>query len=327
MKRVLVVDEVDELTERQAKEHLPPGFELTLADAGDRAAQLAGAAAADYLIVAGVPLVAEVIEAGARLRLIQKLGVGVDKIDLAAAARRGIPVGITAGENAPSVGEAALLLMLALYRRLAEADAQVRAGRWPKLAIAARSHELLGRRLGIVGLGRTGRQTAKRARAFEMEIVYHDIVAPPADVQAALAARPLALDELLATSDVVSLHVPWTRLTHHLIDRAALARMKRSAILVNTSRGEVVDEAALARALTDGIIAGAGLDVFEQEPVSGPRPILAAPNLVATPHVAGVTVDCLARMWRHAYANCALLAGGGALAADDRVDPDALAAH
>lgn len=327
MKTIVVVDDWDELTERQSSELLPPGFTLRKAHAGDPDEQVRLAAEADYLVVSGVWLRAPVIEAAGRARLIQKLGVGVDKIDLAAAARRKIPVAITAGENSSSVGEAAILHMLALYRRLGEADAAVRAGRWPKMEIAARSRELLGRRLGIVGLGRTGREVAKRARAFAMEIVYHDIVAPPPEVEAALAARPLPLDELLATSDVVSLHVPWTTQTHHLIDAAALARMRPSAILVNTARGEVVDEGALERALRAGTIAGAGLDVFENEPVAGPRALFAAPNLVATPHTAGVTVDCLARMWRHAYRNCTILDSGGALAAEDLVDLEALRAR
>jgi D-3-phosphoglycerate dehydrogenase len=324
VKTIAVVDDWDELSERQAKEHLPGGFRIAPAQAGDLAAQVRAAAEADYLIVSGVWLRAPVIEAGRRLKLIQKLGVGVDKIDLAAAERARIPVAITAGENSSSVGEAALMLMLALYRQLREADQAVRAGRWPKMAIAARSRELLGRRLGIVGLGRTGRQVARRARAFAMEIVYHDIVAPPPEVERELGARPVALDELLATSDVVTLHVPWTRQTHHMIGEAALARMQRSAILINTSRGEVVDEAALDRALRSGAIAGAGLDVFEGEPVAGPRPLFESPNLVTTPHTAGVTVDCLARMWRHAYANCVTLESGGALAADDLVDLEAL---
>jgi phosphoglycerate dehydrogenase-like enzyme len=317
--RVLVVDRFDPPTDGDAERFLPAGLELVKADARDQAAQLARVGDADCLVVGGVPLGERVIEAGRRLKLIQKLGVGVDKIDLAAAARCGIPVAITPGVNAAAVGEATLMLLLALARRLLAADAGVRAGRWEKLVFAHATHDLAGRTVGIVGLGRTGKQVAKRLAAFDVRTLYYDIVRPGADVESQLQVRFAPLDELLAQSDAVTLHVPLTAITRRMLDAQALARMRPGAYLINTARGEVVDEAALEAALRSGQLAGAGLDVYDGEPLTAARPLFALPNVVLTPHVAGVTRECVTRMWHHAYANCVRAAAGEPLAADDLI--------
>lgn len=319
MSRVLVVDRFDPPTAGDAERFLRAGLELVKADARDEAAQIERVADADCVIVGGVPLGARVIEAGQRLKLIQKLGVGVDKIDLAAAARCQVPVAITSGVNAGAVGEATLMLLLALERRLLAADAGVRAGRWEKLAFANTIHDLAGRTVGIIGLGRTGKQVAKRLAAFDVRTLYYDIVRPGSDVEAQLQVQFAPLDELLAQSDAITLHVPLTDATRRMIDERALARMRPGAKLVNTARGEVVDETALEAALRSGQLGGAGLDVFDGEPITAARPLFALPNVVLTPHVAGVTRECVDRMWHHAYANCVRIAAGEPLAPDDLV--------
>ncbi len=322
--RILLIENHDPTLEADVRAMAPPEFDLDLADAGDEAAQLRLAARANYIVVGGVPLTARVIEAAPGLRLIQKLGIGVDKIDLAAAARRGIPVAITAGANSMAVAEATMLLMLAVYRRLLEADASIRAGRWIRPHLGPFCYELADKTLGIVGLGNIGKQVAKRARAFEMRLRYFDKVRPAPELEEHLGVRFLPLEELLTTSDIVSIHVPWTYETHHMIDAARLALMRPHAVLINTARGEVVDEAALEQALRAGVIAGAGLDVLEREPVREKRSLFELPNVVFMPHMAGVTRDTRRRMWAHAFANCSRVAAGESLRPEDIVDPEAM---
>jgi len=319
MRRVLVIDRFEPPTEGDAEHYLPAGLELVKADVRDQAAQLERVAAADYLIVGGVPLGARVIEAGTRLKLIQKLGVGVDKIDLAAAARCGVPVAITSGVNASSVAEAVVMFLLVMERRLFAADAGLRGGRWEKFVFAHATHDLAGRTVGIVGLGRVGKQVAQRLAAFDVRTLYYDIVRPGTEVESQLQVRFAPLADLLAQSDVVTLHVPLTDATRRMIDEGALARMRPGARLINTARGEVVDEAALEAALRSGHIGGAGLDVYDGEPLTAARPLFELPNVVLTPHVAGVTCECVTRMWHHAYGNCVRVAAGEPLAPDDLI--------
>lgn len=318
--KILLIDNLEATTHVDVPGLVPAGLTLDLADAWDEATQRERIADANYVVIGGVPLTASVIDAGPKLRLIQKLGVGVDKIDLDAAARRGIPVAITAGANSAAVAEQTFLLMLALYRRFLEADASIRAGTWARPRLFPHCYELADKTLGLIGFGNIGKQVAKRAAAFDLTTRYYDIVRPAPEVEARLGAQFRPFDELLAESDIISIHVPWTHSTHHMIDERALARMKPSAVLINTARGEVVDEAALEQALRAETIAGAGLDVVQREPVREPRPIFELPNVVFTPHIAGMTRDTRKRMWRHAFENCARLARGEALRPEDLID-------
>lgn len=227
--------------------------------------------------------------AGPRLKVVANYAVGLDNVDRAACAQRGVAVAHTPGVLTEATADQAWALLLALARRVLEGHRLVASGAWQGWApLQLLGSELHGRRFGVVGLGRIGRAAARRARGFGMEVVYHARSAKP-DAEAELPARRLPLDELLATSDVVSLHCPLTEATRHLIDADALARMKPSALLINTSRGEVVDEAALVEALSEGAIAGAGLDVFEREPRIHPR-LPALPNVVLAPHLGSATV-------------------------------------
>jgi glyoxylate reductase len=252
---------------------------------------------------------AELLAGAPRLRAVANCAVGYDNVDVRAAAARGIVVTNTPDVLTESSADLAWALLLAAARRVAEGDRMIRAGRWrgwsPDLLLGTDVH---GATLGIVGLGRIGAAVARRGLGFGMRVVYtqrHRARRAPHGVER------LSLARLLAVADFVSLHVPLTAQTRHLIGARELARMKRTAVLVNTSRGAVVDETALVRALGRGRIAGAGLDVFEHEP-RVPRALRAAPNVVLTPHIASATTATRARMAELAARNLAVALAGGA---------------
>jgi glyoxylate reductase len=246
--------------------------------------------------------------AGAGLRGVCNVAVGFDNVDLAACARRGVVVTNTPGVLDEATADLAFALVLAATRRLGEGERLIRAGRpWRWGMGFMLGHDLRGGRLGIVGLGGIGARVATRGRAFGMEITYHSRHESPA--AAGLEAIRLDLDELLATADVVSLHAPLTDATRHLIGARELALMKPTATLVNTARGAVVDEAALAAALRDGQIAAAGLDVFEHEPEVLPA-LLELENVVVVPHIGSATVETRAAMAELAARNAIAIATG-----------------
>ncbi|WP_338617533.1 NAD(P)-dependent oxidoreductase [Achromobacter sp. E1] len=257
-----------------------------------RAALLEAAADADALIVRNRSQVnAELLAAAPRLVAVGRLGVGLDNIDLAGCEARGIKVIPATGANARAVAEYVIGTMLSLLRGAYASTADVAAGAWPRTALS-QGLESHGRTLGVVGFGGVGRLAAQLARGLGMRIVGSDAALPaahPAWQEA--GAEPLALDELLGQADVVTLHVPLTPETRHLLDAARIARMRPGAILINTSRGGIVDEAALAAALRAGRLRGAALDVFEQEPLPAGSPLADAPNLILTPHIAGLTQE------------------------------------
>lgn len=236
-----------------------------------------------------------VLEAGTALQVVGRLGVGLDNIDVDACRARDVAVCPATGANDVSVAEYVVCGVMMMLRGAYFATAEVAAGAWPRTRLMGR--EMMGATLGLVGFGSIARETARRARAMGMEIVAYDPFLPddhPAF--AAHEARPVSLDELLAVSDAVSLHVPLTDATRGLIGADALARMKSDAVLVNAARGGVVDEAALAEALKAGQIGGAMLDVFDREPLPGGGPLVDVPNLILTPHIAGVTVESNVRV-------------------------------
>ena len=257
----------------------------------------------------------ELLEAaGPQLRCIANVAVGYDNVDVAAAERRGVVVTNTPGVLDDATADLTMALILATTRRLAEGDRLVRSGRpWSWGMGFMLGTSLQGKRLGILGLGGIGKWVAQRARAFGMEIVYHQRNQAPADVEAALGAELLPLEQLLTTSDVVSLHCPLTPETHHLVGAEQLAAMKPTAVLINAARGPIVDEAALAVALAEGEIAAAGLDVFEREPEVEPA-LLGLDNVVLTPHLGSATVETRTAMAELAARNAiSVLRGQGPL--------------
>ena len=247
-----------------------------------------------------------VIEAGTDLRIIANVAVGYNNIDIATARARGIVVTNTPDVLTDATADFAFALILAITRRLGEAERIVRAGRWQRWAFDfLLGTELRGKQLGIVGYGRIGRAVAARGAAFGMRIAY----VPRASSAHSAEAESMPLDRLLATSDVVSLHVPLTPETRHLIDQPALARMKRNAFLINTARGPVVDEPALAWALKNRIIAGAALDVYEDEPTIHPD-LLTLENVVLSPHIGSATTETRTAMADLAIRNVVAVLSG-----------------
>jgi glyoxylate reductase len=249
--------------------------------------------------------------AGEQLRCVANVAVGYDNIDVEAATERGVIVTNTPGVLTDATADLAMALVLAVTRRVAEGDRLVRAGgEWSWDMFFMLGASLQGKTLGVVGLGQIGAATARRARGFGMQVAYTQRHRAEAALEAELGgARFLPLEELLAESDVVTLHVPLSDTTRHLIDAAQLARMRPSAYLVNTARGPIVDEAALAAALRDGAIAGAGLDVFENEPQVHPG-LLELDNVVLLPHLGSATIETRTAMAELAARNAlAVLAG------------------
>jgi len=235
------------------------------------------------------------MEAAPRLKVVGRHGVGIEAIDRVAAAERGITVVNTPDANLESVAEQCIGMMIALAKRLLQADRALRAGDWDS-RYRLTGVELLGKTLGVVGFGRIGQRVAEIGHvAFQMPVLYHDVVEYP-EAERALGARKVSLDVLLPAADFVSVHAPLLPATTGLINEAALRQMKPTAYLINSSRGPVVDQAALVRALSEGWIAGAGLDVFDPEPLPADSPILSLENVVVSPHMAAHTDEALLRM-------------------------------
>jgi lactate dehydrogenase-like 2-hydroxyacid dehydrogenase len=235
--------------------------------------------------------------AGPRLKVVSNYAVGFDNIDVPACTRRGIAVGNTAGVLTETTADAAFALLMAAARRIPEGYDYVRQDRWktwgPMLLLGPDIHHAT---LGVLGFGRIGREMAKRARGFDMQVLYHDIQAASPEDEQRLGARRASLDEVLAASDFVTLHVNLTPETHHLMNQERLAKMKRSAILVNASRGPVVDPDALYDALKHGVIAGAALDVTEPEPMPGNHKLLTLSNCLVVPHIASASFATRGKM-------------------------------
>jgi len=293
-----------------AKVGCPEGFELVLCEAEmpaeERRTQVAEA---DYFMLYTVGF--EDIDVAKKARLMQILSAGYDRLDVPALAAAGIPLATNGGANAPTVAEHAVLLMLAVYRQLPMHHLEMTRGNWIGHREALRMFELRGKRVGIVGFGKIGREVARMVNGFLAEPVYYDLYPASPAVEAELGARFLELDELLATSDIVTLHTPLTEGSRGIINKQSLARMKSNAVLINTARGPAVVERDLIEALRQGTIAGAGLDVFDTEPL-GDSPLSSMGNVVMTPHTAGTTIDTWWRRLEFAFENIGRVSRGEA---------------
>ena len=286
------------------RSEMPSGWRLVIPEGEAPAACYPQLAEADFILAATWAIGEAELRAAPKLKMVQHQGVGHEKIDKAALAARGIPLAICPAGTTTGVAEHTLLLILAVYKRLVVADRELRQGNWLQWGLRSTSFELAGKTLGLLGFGRIGQAVARRAHAFEAKLLYHDpfLAEPPAAAQAC-DASPVSLADLLAGSDIVSVHIPTSDATHKLLGAEAFRRMKRSAVLINTARGAVVDEAALVEALERKLIAGAGLDVFEQEPLGTESPLLKMENVVLTPHISAGTVDALRQKMRAVFAN------------------------
>ena len=283
-----------------------PGMEVTAAAADmDDDAKIELVREADFIMLFPGRISDRVLQAATKCKLIQLLSAGYDEMNLPLADDLGIAVANNGGANRVAVAEHTMMLMIACHRRLMVYANNVKAGLWKqeqnrKIDV----FELEGKTLGIVGMGNIGQQVAKRSRAFDMEMQYFDKYHPlPPTQEDALGLQAVPLDELLKTSDVVTLHVPLTKETYGMIGEKELALMKPSAVIINTSRGGVIDEAALAHALSSGTIAAAGMDVMEHEPPDPDDPLLKLDNLIITPHTAGPTRESIPKRAANSFEN------------------------
>ncbi len=263
------------------------GFELVCNNTGEKLSpeaqheMIRGA----FAVIAGTETYdAAMLRDCGNLKAVMRFGVGTDNFDLTTMKNMGIKVGVIANYNA--VAEHALLLMLAVMRNFPRSEREVRAGGWGRFP----QRELNGKTVGLIGFGRIGKRLAELLKGFEVRLLVFDPFVP-AEKIAACGGMPAALDELLANSDVVSLHVPATPENHHLIRQETISKMKEGAFLINTARGALVDEKALAEALQSGRLSGAGLDVYETEPVHAENPLFALPNTALTPHCSAITYE------------------------------------
>jgi phosphoglycerate dehydrogenase-like enzyme len=262
---------------------------------------------ADVLIVAARPVSAEELAQATRLRLLHHQGVGYqDTVPVAELARRGIRLALTPEGTTTGVAEHTIMLMLAVYKRLAHVDAQLRQGHWHINTYRSESRELAGKRVGYIGFGRIGQAVAARLHAFGTEAVFHDPGIDAPTVQAGDAvALAMPLDALLASVDIVTLHLPYTPGARHILNAAAMARMRPGAIVINAARGGLIEETALCQALDSGHLGGAGLDCFEREPAVAGNPLFAHRHVVVTPHTAAATIDALQSKMRALFDNVA----------------------
>jgi (S)-sulfolactate dehydrogenase len=290
MKRIVISESMDAPAVAQLVREFDVDYRPGLVD--DPAALALSLADAEGWIVRNRTQVrGEALAAAARLAVVGRLGVGLDNIDLAACKARNIQVFPATGANAESVAEYVVATAMLLLRGAYLSTAAVAAGRWPR-AMLSQGREIAGKTLGLVGFGSIGQLTAGKARAMGLRVIAFDPGVPADDPSwSRLGVQRFELDPLLAESDIVSLHVPLVEATRGLLDGERLARMKKGAVLVNTARGGIVDEAALAKALHEGHLGGAALDVFESEPLPAGGPLADAPNLILTPHIAGVTAE------------------------------------
>jgi phosphoglycerate dehydrogenase-like enzyme len=294
---------------REIADHsLPAGFRFEVVPADQVPAALGEA---DYLMGFIGRLSDETLAGAKRLKLVQLMSVGYDTFNLQGARARRVPVAVNGGANAIAVAEHAIMLMLTTLKHLTELNQVVHSGQWRSgHSGALKLFELWHSTVGIVGMGRIGQQVAQRLQGWHANLVYHDPYRLPPERERALDVTYLELDDLLRQSDVVTVHVPLSERTHHLVNARSLALMKPEAVVVNTSRGELVDEVALAAALREGRLGGAGLDVFAQEPPEPGNPLFELPTAILTPHVAGPTWQSWPRRFENCFANIARVQRG-----------------
>jgi phosphoglycerate dehydrogenase-like enzyme len=314
---VAVLDSMPAASRRVIEDIFGASYCVTQAEDDTSAAKRRAAVEATVLLTMWGSVDAATIAAAPKARLIHKLGVGTDKIDTDAALRRGIIVLKAAGVNAEAVAEHTVLLILAVSRHLGKAMAASRSGQLEKELLRAESFQLLGKTVGLLGLGNVGKAVARRLAGFGVTLIYHDPARASAEVETAIPIRYAEAEELITISDVISLHLPSTPATRKLIDGALLARVKPGLILVNTARGSLVDERALVEAITDGRVLGAGLDVTAEEPLPETSALHDLDRVVLTPHIGGAVANNFPRVIQHAYDNVqAVLAGRSVPSAD-----------
>ena len=318
---VAVIDDFKEKSIQTIADCIPRDWQLHVSPSGSAEDVAATITNADVIFLMGKGVTSAMVNAAPRLRFIQKLGAGVDNIDVQACSTRGVTVAKLAGGNAVPVAEHTLLMTLAALRRISQLDRDTRNGLWVREQARTVSRQLSRKTVGIVGFGAIGRAYAQVLRGFDVKVKYFDLVKAPAEVCEALNATYADFDEVLSSSDVISVHTPLTDLTRHMFGKREFALMKPEAVFINCARGGIVDEDALIEALTNGSIHGAGIDVFGQEPPESSIRFFELDNCVVTPHTAGGTVDNFEYVVRRAIKNVHRLDRGEPLPAADLVKP------
>ncbi|MEI8400372.1 MAG: 2-hydroxyacid dehydrogenase [Alcaligenaceae bacterium] len=299
-----------QVTLEAVRKLMPANCTIAFAQTSSKAEQIKLLADADVVMIAGTFIEGDVIRQAPRLKMIQKWGIGVDKIDLVAAQERNVLVSITSGATSIPVSEHTLLLMLAVSRRLPLAHRSLGQGQWIAAELRTVCSKLDGKTVGLFGFGGIAQQVAKRLKGFDVDVMYHSRTRVASDIEDRLEARYVDFDTLVANSDILSLHAPLSEQTRQRFNADVFAKMKRGAILINTARGELIDEPALIQALQQGQLSGAGLDTFEAEPPSGENPLFHMDQVVATPHSAGGVYDNLPNLVGHMFRNIQLFQRG-----------------
>lgn len=304
----LYLDKLNPHMEKMLLERMPPEVDVRfLNPTTGKKGELADA---DVLIDTTFQVTKEIIDAAPNLKLIQRTGIGVDMVDVAYAKEKGIPISVCRGFNSVSVAELAVLDMLALYRRLPFMDSTMKNGEWHTWTYRHVSYELTGKTVGVVGAGAIGRNVIKRVKAFDTTVLYYDVYRLPEEKEKELGITYVPLDELIRTSDVITLHLPLLPTTRGMIGAEQLHAMKKTAILINTARDLLVDLDALADALLAGEITGAAIDVLD--PLTEASPLYKAKdtNLILTPHIGAATYDNYDRVYKLCAANLKHLMAG-----------------
>lgn len=303
--KIVWLQVMEQAVKEEANRALPEGFEVVYpASKTDVEEHTRLIEEADYLITQSIYVTGDQLRRAKKLKMIQKFGVGVDKIDTETAKELNIPVYITAGANSVPVSEMAVALMLAVNRQLPKVDKAVRRGEWPKEQMRRECYMLYNKVIGLVGIGNIAKQVAQRLKGFGVsEILYYDVFPLSAEKEAELGVRFCPLNDMMARADVISVHVPLTEETRGMIGKDQIGLMKPTSIIVNTARGFIIDHDALVDALRNGKIRGAGIDAYEEEPVKIDDPLLTLSNVVLTAHHAGSVIDNVFPRAEHAYGN------------------------
>jgi len=290
--------------------NIPEGYDVVFPETREAEEHKKLIADAEYVIAGGSDLTREILAEAKQLKMIQKFGVGLNKIDLDAAREFGIPVYITAGANAACVAEMALGLMLCVNRCIPFVDRSVRKGEWLKKEMRTKGYTMDGKRIGFVGFGNIAKQLHRMLRGFDVECQYYDKFRMSREDEAAYGIRFVTMEELMKTSDIVTVHAPLTEETRGMVSKELIDLMDPEAILINTSRGGVVDEKALICALQEGRVRGAGFDTYENEPLEEGSPLRTMDNVTLTCHCGGSTIDNMLPRLEHTFGNIKKFAAG-----------------
>jgi D-3-phosphoglycerate dehydrogenase len=317
MAKIALLGPFTEQMQASFQKILPEGFELFLVPTRNEYDKLPDA---DYIVFRTLEIREETIKKLHRTKFIQRWGVGYDIIDIKAAGEHHIPVAIMSGINSTQVAEMTILLTLAVFRNIISLHNGILNRQWPKTEFMKRSYVINGKRVGIVGLGSIGMKVAALFGAFGADVQYFDTPRRPVEIETQMVVQYASLEKLLKTSDIVSLHLPLTDTTKHMINKDTIALMKPTTVLINTSRGGIIDEADLCDALSKNRLLGAGLDVFENEPILKDSPLRSLTNVVMSPHIGGSTVDNNDTMARRAIENIVKVSLGQPVSAADLVN-------